>query len=174
MTDEILFKENQKFNQWWIWILLLGVNGLTGYGIIQQVILGKPFGDHPGSNLGLLMVFGLILLTVLLFFSLNLETVITKDGVYVKFFPFHLKFRHYPWEEIHKLYVRKYNPIMEYGGWGIRGLGRNKALNVSGNMGLQLELKEGRRLLIGTKKAEELSDAILNIHKQFYPGNENA
>jgi len=174
MTDEILFRENQKFNQWWIWIILLGVNGLICYGIIQQVFLGKPFGDRPASNSGLLLVFGLILLTVLLFFSLKLETVITKDGVYVKFFPFYLKFKHYSWDQIQRLYVRKYSPIMEYGGWGIRGFGRNRALNVSGNMGLQLELKEGRRLLIGTKKAEELSDAILNIRKQFYPGSENA
>lgn len=163
MTDEILFQENQKFNQWYIWILLLGVNGLIAYGIIQQVILGKPFGDHPGSNGALLMVFGLTLLIGLLFFKLKLETVITRDGIYVKFFPFYLKFKHYSWEEIQNLYVRKYNPIMEFGGWGLRGFGRNRALNVSGNMGLQLELKEGKRLLIGTKKAEELADVIKQL-----------
>jgi len=169
MTDEILFRENQKFNQWWIWILLIGVNGLTGYGVIQQVMLGQPYGDHPGSNSELLLVFGLTLLIAFLFFSLKLETVITRDGIDVKFFPFYLKFRHYSWPEIQKLYVRKYNPIMEYGGWGIRGFGRNRALNVSGNMGLQLELKEGNRLLIGTRKAEELGDVLKQLNQNNPP-----
>jgi len=165
MTDEILFRENQKFNQWWIWILIIGVNGLIGYAIIQRVMLGKPFGDHLASNFGLFMVLGLPLLIALLFYCLKLETVITRDGIYVKFFPFYLKFKHYSWEEIQNLYVRKYNPIMEFGGRGLRGFRRNRALNVSGNMGLQLELKEGKRLLIGTRKAEELDDVIKHLTK---------
>ncbi len=86
--------------------------------------------------------------------------MIKTDGIYVKFFPFHMSFRHYPWDQIHKSYVRKYNPILEYGGWGLRGLGKNRALNVSGNQGLQLELEGNKRLLIGTRKPDELNNII--------------
>lgn len=163
MTDEILFKENQKFSQWWIWIILAGSIGLVGYGLIQQVIFGEPFGDHPGRNTELEIVFGVTLLIAVLFISLRLDTLITRDGVYVKFSPFYLKFRHYSWDQIHSLYVRQYSPVGEYGGWGLRGFGSNRALNVSGNTGLQLELKNGDRLLIGTRKAEELAEVIKQV-----------
>jgi hypothetical protein len=59
--------------------------------------------------------------------------------------------------------VRKYSPIKEYGGWGFRyGFKNGKAYNISGNMGLQLILKNGDRILIGTQKPEELETYLKN------------
>ena len=52
--------------------------------------------------------------------------------------------------------IREYKPIMEYGGWGIRGFGSNRALNIKGKIGLQLVFKNGQKLLIGTQKADEI------------------
>jgi hypothetical protein len=61
-----------------------------------------------------------------------------------------------------KCYVRKYNAIAEYGGWGWRlGLfGKGTAYNISGNEGLQLEFINGKKLLIGTQKLEALSGIV--------------
>lgn len=160
MKNNILFSEKQRFNQWWLRVLLLGANGLLAYGVITQVGLGKQFGDKPSGDAGLILVLALIIVITVFMFSLRLETVIKTDGVYVKFFPFHLSFRRYSWDQIHKSYVRKYNPILEYGGWGLRGLGKNRALNVSGNQGLQLEMEGNKRLLIGTRKPEEVNEII--------------
>ena len=57
--------------------------------------------------------------------------------------------------------ARTYRPILEYGGWGIRyTMGRGWAYNVSGNQGVQLELASGKRILIGSQRAEELARAI--------------
>jgi hypothetical protein len=165
MEDEILFAEKQKFTQWWIWLILLVPTALTGYGVVRQVILGQPFGDKPASNLELIAVFGFTLLLTLSFLSLRLETVIKQDGIYVKFFPFHGSFRHYPWEQINQSFVRQYNPILEYGGWGLRGFGKNRAFNVSGNQGLQLELEGNKRILIGTQKPEEITEILKKFGK---------
>jgi len=41
--------------------------------------------------------------------------------------------------------------------------GKGRALNMSGNMGLQLELKDGKKLLIGTQKFEELEQLLQKI-----------
>lgn len=51
---------------------------------------------------------------------------------------------------------------MDYGGWGFRfGLfGKGRALNVSGNKGIQLVLTDGTRLLIGTNKPDEARQAL--------------
>lgn len=96
---------------------------------------------------------------------LKWATQIKNDGVYVKLFPFHLKYKFYSWEQLSKSYVRKYNPISEYGGWGYRiGIfGKGKAFNISVNMGLQLELNNKSKIFIGTRKAEELKSVLLNI-----------
>ena len=160
MDKEILFTEQQRFKQWWLWLILISLNGLFLFGVFQQVFNGHPFGDKPMSDVGLLIVSGLFLLITLLFVVFRLETQIKKDGIYVRFFSFHVNFKYFSWESLTKSFVRNYSAITEYGGWGLRiGLfGRGKAYNVSGNTGLQLEFKTSKKLLIGTGKATELTN----------------
>lgn len=165
MDNEILFTERQRFRQWWLWFILLGINGLFLFGVIKQVVGGEPYGDKPMSNTGLIITTALTVFLTFLFVSFRLETIIRKDGIYVRFFPFHLKFRHYAWETLTKCYVRQYAPIAEYGGWGLRYgfMGKGKALNVSGNKGLQLEFTDNKKLLIGTNKPDELTEILKKL-----------
>ncbi len=161
MKKEILFSEKQRFTQWWLWLILIGINGMFLYGIVKQVIRGEQFGDRPMSDEGLMILAGLLLLLTLLFTTFRLETRIEQDGIYVRFFPFHIAFRHYTRESITKVYVRKYSGILEYGGWGLRyGFGNGRAYTISGDQGLQLELKNNKRLLIGTRRPEEIKEAL--------------
>ncbi|MDQ7961216.1 hypothetical protein [Flavobacterium lindanitolerans] len=165
MDNEILFTERQRFKQWWLWFILLGINGLFLFGVIKQVVGGEPYGDKPMSNTGLIITTALTVFLTFLFVSFRLETIIRKDGIYVRFSPFHLKFRHYAWETLTKCYVRQYAPIAEYGGWGLRYgfMGKGKALNVSGNKGLQLEFTDNKKLLIGTNKPYELTEILKKL-----------
>lgn len=116
MDNEVLFAEKQRFKQWWLWLILLGINGLFLFGVYKQVIGGQQFGDNPMSNTGLLIATGLTIALTLLFVSFRLDTIIKKDGIYVRFFPFHLKFKYYPWNTLTKSFVRQYSPLTEYGG----------------------------------------------------------
>ena len=165
MENEILFSEQQRFKQWWVWLILLGVNGLLLFGVYKQIIGRQPYGDNPMSDTGLLITTGIIILSTLSFYWLRLDTQIKMDGIYVRFIPFRLSFRHYSWEQIQKAYVRQYQPILEYGGWGIRGFGRNRALNVSGNQGLQLQFTDDKKLLIGTNKPVEINEILVKLGK---------
>lgn len=69
-----------------------------------------------------------------------------------------------------KVYVRKYLPLREYGGWGLRWgiFGSGTAYNISGNMGIQLVLQNGKKILVGTQKAEECR-RILEQLGQYWP-----
>jgi hypothetical protein len=165
MDKETVYTESQRFKQWRLWLILLGVNGLLFFGVFKQVIGGQQFGDKPMSNTGLLITTGLTLALIVLFINFRLETIIKKDGIYVRFFPFHLKFKHYTWESLTKSFVRQYSPLTEYGGWGLRlGLfGKGTAFNVSGNKGLQLEFINNKKLLIGTNKPEELNESLSKL-----------
>ncbi|MBB2150838.1 hypothetical protein [Pedobacter gandavensis] len=162
MEEGIIFSEKQRFRQWWLWLILFVLNGVFLNGAFKQIFEGKQFGDQPMSNTALLISVFVLLLITFLFVILRLETRINNNGVYVRFYPFHLSFRYFPWESINLAKVRKYSPIMEFGGWGIRfGLiTKGRALNVSGNQGLQLEFNNYQKLLIGTHKPEELKQAL--------------
>lgn len=117
------------------------------------------------SDTGLLITTGLTIALTLLFINFRLDTTIKRNGIYVRFFPFHLKFKHYTWDSLTKSFVRQYSPLSEYGGWGLRlGLfGKGTAFNVSGDKGLQLEFTDNKKLLIGTNKPEELTETLNKI-----------
>ena len=68
--------------------------------------------------------------------------------------------RRIPLEDLKSVEARTYSPIREYGGWGFRYGRSGKAYNVMGNRGVQLELKSGERVLLGSQKAEDLAAAI--------------
>lgn len=152
--DKILFHETQRFRQWWIWALLSVpfASLLIGYLAEDEIQIPPLF-----------IVAVIPVVIVLFLFILKLETKITSDGIHFRFFPFHLNFKYYAWEKISEKKVRSYKPIAEYGGWGIRGFHRNRAFNVSGNQGLQLVFVDGRRLLIGTQKPDEITAILTQL-----------
>ena len=162
------YKEQQKFNQWWIWLIMLSLSGLWIWQLIQQIFLGIPFGDNPAPDYVVILVGLFPVAGILLFRILSLETNIDETGVYYRFRPFQRKPKSIKKEDIAKFEVKKYNPIMDYGGWGIR-LGTSKkgnAYNVSGNMGVLFELKTGKKFMLGTQNPESIRSALNKLMKQ--------
>ena len=162
MQDKILFREKQKFTQWWLWVILLGVSLIFVGTFLMQIIGGTPLGDNPLSNEGYVIGLFIIALFLVFFYYLELETIIKPSGIYVRFFPFHFSFKHYPWDSIRKCCVKQYSPIGDFGGWGVRFslFGKGTAYNVDGDYGLQLEFLTPKKLLIGTQKPQELTEAL--------------
>lgn len=63
---------------------------------------------------------------------------------------FYRKFRFVWWEVISKIYVRKYFVIWEYGGYGLWFVfGQGWVVNILGNYGIQIEMKNGKKFFIG-------------------------
>jgi len=164
MPNHTFYIEIQRFRQWWLLLILCGVNGIFLLGIYKQIIKEQPFGDHPMSNTALLISTGICILLSLFILLIELNTQIRSDGIYIRFFPFHLTYRFYPWGSISKSYVRKYSPLKTYGGWGYRlGINGEKVYSISGNRGLQLEFYNTKSLLIGTKRPYELSRVLSEL-----------
>lgn len=157
----VLFQEVQRFRQPWIWAILLGVAGWFTWGVWYQLAGGEPFGLNPLGDAGLLLVW--VLSAVLLpglFVLARLRTEVREDGVHVRFSPFHLRERSFRLDALARVEAVEYNPLLEYGGWGIRIGPRGWAYNVSGRLGVRLTFTDGRTLLIGSEKPEALADAV--------------
>ena len=155
----VRFREVQRFRQWWIWAILLGILLLFGYGLFKQLIWGAPWGDRPLPNTALAGITLLLVLFTIWFYQLRLVTEVRDDGLYVHFV-WLTRRRKIPFSEIKAYAARTYHPLREYGGWGVRYGFKGKAYNVSGNRGVQLELVDGERLLVGSQRPEELVRAI--------------
>jgi hypothetical protein len=187
MSAKIIYSEQQKFSQplfWMVLILMLSAPGILIWGIIQQVALGKPWGNDPTDNTSLIITFIAVTVTVIIPIIIlrlvRLETNITSSEISVKYFPFHRSFRIFKWEDISNVSVNKINPL-KYGGWGIRSgrglkiglninptnfLGKRTIYNLSGRYVLQLEFKNGKIVMIGTQNEKELEAVIYQIERQ--------
>ena len=161
------FREVQRFRQWWIWLLVLIAPALFIWAFVQQIVLGNPWGNNPASDLVLIIlgaIFGIGLPAFM--YTIRLTTVVRDDGIYLRFFPFHFKWVRFPFEDIDTFEVLTYSPLRDYGGWGIRYGLKGKAYNVSGNKGVLLNLKDGKTVLIGSQRADELGYAVSEcIHR---------
>ena len=146
-----LFKEKQKFTQWWLWAILLVFPILSIY----------PF-DNNGINYDYVLI-GIAL--PLGFYFLELRTFVSKEGLHYRFFPFHFKEYVIKHEDIESFKAMEYSPLKEYGGWGIRYGFKGKAYNTSGNKGVKVFLKNGKNIMFGSLKHKELERALKEVRK---------
>ncbi|MDC0086688.1 hypothetical protein OAI39_04565 [Polaribacter sp.] len=154
-----VFKEEQRFRQVWL-MVLLGFSLLVPVGLIIREYIKDNTSITTNEFLGSLIG---IIASVLLIFIFKLSTRIDEKGIHYQFFPFHFSMKTLLWSEITKAEVRTYDPIGEYGGWGLRysfNKKKGNAVNVSGDIGIQLTLKNGKKLLIGTQKKEAVSSVL--------------
>lgn len=171
----LFFEEEQRFPLWIRAIVLLPV-----------VALGYPaflmwFSDE--ANLGLVRVFFTVLalaalVGAALHFMMKLVTKLDSSHLHLRIYP--QKWSLLPRRMTHKdialsdilrWEVRTYNSLLstEYWGWHFWGLSVAKggrylyvmrpSSPISGR-GVQLELSSGERVLVGSKRPEELEDAI--------------
>lgn len=165
--SKIYFKEEQKFNQLWIWLIVFFLFGLWIWQLVQQIFMGIPFGTKPAPDIVVILTGLFPAGAILLFRFLTLETIIDNEGVHYRFKPFQRKPKIIKQEDIVRYEVKKYSPLKDYGGWGVRyGSSKNgNAYNVSGNKGVLFELKNGKRFMLGTQNPESMRSALEKLMK---------
>lgn len=164
--QEELFREEQRFSGTWLLPFVLGVPALLvlvfGWGFYKQIVQHVPWGDRPLSDSGLIAVSAVMLVVAialpLLFLGSRLVVTVDGEAVHISFTPFAR--RRVALAEIVTAQPRKSNPLMEFGGVGLRWTPRGWAYLVSGNLGVQLELGSGKRIFVGSQRPDELAAAI--------------
>jgi hypothetical protein len=150
------FKEVQRIDTLWP-LLILAVTLVSNwilYFRLHESNLDFFYISVPTA----MLLSGILVMT-------KLTTRIDTDGIYFRLFPFQLRSRLIYWHEIESIEVRNYKPIKEFGGWGLRWSRHGKAYSVRGSEGIQLILKDKKRILIGTrmsKKAREVVERLFN------------
>jgi len=89
---------------------------------------------------------------------MRLTTTVTPDAVSIRYGVLYRT--RIPLSDVARAEAVEYSPIREYGGWGIRGSSRRRALNARGNQGVLLTRSDGTTLLVGSQHPRDLLDAL--------------
>lgn len=111
-VPDALFRERQRFTQWWIWLIVLGGAGVVWWVLVAALADAEPFADAGWAAWLAWAAAGVV--SPLLFGVLSLDVEVRADAFLIRFAPF----------------VR------------------------------QLILNDGRSILVGSQRAEDLAAAI--------------
>ena len=156
-----VFIENQRFNQWWIHLIIL----IPMFSIVLPLLLNteKIFSNKDLSNILIPLV--IIILVYSFILSVKLKTRIDEKGIHYQFFPIRLKLKFVPWNDLDECYCRSYRPLSKFGGYSTNG----KALNIRGKWGVQLVFNNGKKLLLGTQKPEDIKRILETYRNKLSP-----
>ena len=119
--------------------------------------------DLPGVVRGPIAL-GLLALGLALRWIVGGMTVRVDDaGLFIHLGTAPLLHRRVSFDEIQEVEVVRYHPIREFGGWGIRGLGKKKAWTTRGDQAVRLHLTDDRLLYVGSDVPYRLAERIRTI-----------
>lgn len=165
-----VFNEMQRFNLWWVHLINMVVILPLFYMGYQWFITKEAVGNVAINDHGaqLAVIFSALLLPIILY-SIKLRTTIDERGIFYQFIPLQFSKKMIPWNDMKHCEVRTYNPLKEFGGWGLRISIRNgRAYNIKGNQGIQIILKTGKKILIGTQNEREAQEIIQRYCKEKF------
>jgi len=154
------FTERQRFTQWWLWVLIGSLGAFAIYAVISQLIFNQTVGNNPMSNSSLLFFFIFVIAFVVFFYKIELRTKIDDKGIHLHFYPFFKSI--YLWSSIEKIDFVRYGFV----GYGIRFGGKyGTVYNIKGNRGFAIQLKDGKKYLIGSQETEKIKETTAFCHK---------
>ncbi len=126
---------------------------------IWQIGLGHPWGKNPMSNSGII---GWTVFLWLVYWRLNTIKQITelRPGELRVAMRGLWRSMRISLDQVKSANAVTFDPMRDWGGYGIRNTRRGKAYLTSGNQGVELKLISGRTVLIGSQRAGELAGAI--------------
>jgi hypothetical protein len=163
-----------------MWLILTGINLVFVVRGIQQIGFNKPFGNNPMNDTVLIISMAVLFLFSFASLAGSLKTLIDEEGIYVRLTPFMFRYKFYGWDSISSVYIREYNPLGEFGGWGMRyspfgkfrvggwrikGRGGVFSYTVSGKTGFEFVLENGKRVLVGTRQPDYLKTVLIKLGK---------
>lgn len=138
-------------------VMSLGPSLWFAYG---QAVLGHPAEGMSARGFGLLagslaIVYGLAFST---FSCLNVE--VRSDHLFIWFGPLRLIRKRVRYGDIERVSAVTYRPIREFGGWGIRWRPGKSAWSIRGNRAVNVELRNGKLLYVGSRYPQRLAARI--------------
>ena len=122
---------------------------------VRQLVWHHPWGTPAVSNGGLLFLAVLLVVVYVRLITVRLVTDLRPAEIAVGLRGLWRK-RRIPLYQVRTARAVEYDPIRDFGGYGVRSGFRGQAYIARGNRGVELELQDGRKVLIGSQDAARL------------------
>lgn len=160
MNDQLFRERTFFYRNWLIWAVLILV-------LTILVFTNANADRSPEEAKAILwtsvVVFGVIASVMFI----NLQVNIDSEGIRWRLLPF-IRWKKAQWDEIKSISLVRYNPLFQYGGWGIRySFRKGWAYNIAGNKGLEITKKDGKQVLLGTMSEDQCSELIETLRRKF-------
>jgi hypothetical protein len=162
----VLFRETQSFRLGYARIALAMPPAALAIVSCRQIFWNRPWGNPPVSNSDLLFLTILILLVYIRLITVRLVTELRPEQLSVAMKGFWRRTR-VAVADIRAAAAVEYDPVVEYRGYGVRMGPRGQAYIASGSQAVQLELGDGRKLLVGSQQAKELARKIVEAQRRL-------
>lgn len=165
------FEEKQGLKIWWLYL----ITGITVFPTAALLLFyqdGLTFEELKNMYFAPLLAICSPFLIIFLTGQSKLTLTINSNGVSYRYFPFQPTLKNHQWISIEKAYIRKYDAFSEFGGYGMKNRLwfkiRDKAYLLNeANRGLQLEFKNGKKLLFSTNKIGEMESFLINLKTRY-------
>jgi len=166
------FEEQQHLKLWWLY-LLVGVDAIIVLCIVLFDKGGMSFTDLKAVYFAPLWAVILPFAIIYLIQQNVLTLRINEEGIYYRYFPFKARLKYLKWDEIAKAHITKYDAFGDYGGYGVKirlwFKFDDKAYILNDkNRGLQLEFKNGKKLLFSSNRIDEMELFLINLKTRYH------
>jgi hypothetical protein len=161
VDETILYHEEQRFRTG-ILMFLLVLGLLLPIGILFYMMnIGQT--GRSEFTLSTIAILVIEIPIFVFFYYTKLETIVTEEGLSYRWWPLQNKYRLLFKDDMEKLSTRG-GPILTYGIHWMPGYGW--VHNVRGREGLQIRMRSGRKLFIGSQKLNELKAVLETLLKK--------
>jgi hypothetical protein len=155
-TGTILFEETQKYPGWVKWLVRVSM-----FFSVAGILVGFISDERKTEMLiSLAIVVPVAVLVIYLTSNIQLEKIVTSNGLYYRSMPWHKRFRVIEKQDIESITIRKF-PFLRYGfgwfptyGW---------YYNFGRGGGIQLYLKNGRKFFFSSREKESLERSLKSL-----------
>ncbi len=157
MTRKI-FKEEQKFRYWEVYILLAIFMTLATARLVSG-LLGFTEMETLSSVVYLLILtsFGLVFWYL---YQLKMIIKVNEKGLTIRYFPQIFQKRKIKWSEIQDCRFIRTPEMAEWSGWGVHFALDEEMHSLCGRTGLHIITNDGKKYFIGSKNILEKKEAI--------------
>jgi hypothetical protein len=155
----VFFHEEQALRQRHARLALATPPAALIFVTLRQLVWHHPWGPPPVSNGGLLFLSVLLVLVYLRLITVRLVTDLRPAEIAVGLRGLWRK-RRIPLCQVRAARAVEYDPIRDFGGYGFRSGPRGRAYIARGNRGVELELQDGRKILVGSQDPARLAECI--------------
>lgn len=155
----VIFHEEQAFRQWHVRLVLAMPPAGLIFVTIRQMVWHHSFGTPPLTNGGLIFLTVLSLLVYARLITVRLVTDLRPAEIAVGLRGLWRR-RRIALTQIRAAKPVEYDAIRDFGGYGVRSGRRGEAYIARGNRGVELELLDGHKILIGSQDPARLAKEI--------------